>query len=87
MVAKETPATERALGVGKLTRGWGWVPIATALAVVGLVGLVAVRLPVGVMGTLVRVLPAELELAQHVAPGVPWLPDLLVRGGKGGERR
>ncbi|MET8629188.1 hypothetical protein ABZW30_36565 [Kitasatospora sp. NPDC004669] len=73
-----------------MTRGWGWLPIATALAVVGLVGLVglvAVRMPVGVMGTLVRVLPAEHELARHVAPGVPWLSHLLVRGGKGGERR
>ncbi|MFF2141624.1 hypothetical protein [Kitasatospora sp. NPDC058190] len=90
MVEAQPPATEHAVEVGELTRrwgsprGWGWLPVAAALAVVA---LVAVRMPTGVMGTFGRILPAEHELARHVAPGLPWLPDLLARGGDGGGRR
>ncbi|MBO1415447.1 hypothetical protein [Streptomyces sp. FH025] len=70
--------------------------MASALVVVG---LMAGRMPVGVMGTLVRALPAERLLVEHLAPGVSWLPDVLdvldvpdvpdvpERSGRGGGRR
>ncbi|MGW2372840.1 MULTISPECIES: hypothetical protein [Kitasatospora] len=82
MVEQSAPVAERGQGAGESAGGWVWLPVAAGLV---LVGLVAVRLPVGVLGTLVRVLPAEQRLAEQVAPGVPWLPDLLVRGGRGGD--
>ncbi|MFF2080257.1 hypothetical protein ACFVXG_36545 [Kitasatospora sp. NPDC058162] len=73
MVEQNTPAAERGAGAGQLTGVRAWLPIAAWLV---LVGLVAVRLPAGVLGTLGRVLPAERRLAEQVAPGVPLLPDL-----------
>ncbi|MBV2153069.1 hypothetical protein [Kitasatospora sp. SUK 42] len=59
--------------------GWGWLPVASALVVVG---LPAGRMPIGVMDALGRALPAERLLVEHVAPGVPWPPDVPARSGR-----
>ncbi|MGA5821321.1 hypothetical protein ACPC54_26045 [Kitasatospora sp. NPDC094028] len=51
-------------------------------AAVALLGaaLLAAQAPPGLAHALANAVQAERPLAEHVAPGVPWLPDLLLRG-------